>query len=169
IEAGKLELECEPFHLRACLSGALRAIAVKAHEKRLELAWRVQPGVPDRLRGDAGKLRQIVLNLVGNAIKFTERGEVVLEASCERNQETGGEEAGCMLRFSVRDTGIGIAPDKKDMIFEAFAQADGSLTRKYGGTGLGLAISSHLVKLKNGRIWVESSVGEGSGFQVVAR
>ncbi len=165
IEAGKLELSREPFELRDCIAGALRSVAVKAHEKQVELTWRAAPDVPDALVGDAGRLRQIVLNLVGNATKFTERGEIALEATCERGSDG---ESGCLLRFSVRDTGIGIPPEKRAMIFEAFAQADGSSTRKYGGTGLGLAICSQLVALMNGKIWVESSE-RGSTFSFTAR
>ncbi len=162
IEAGKLDLACEPFSLRDCLSDALRSIAVKAHEKNLELTWRAARDVPDRLLGDAGRLRQIVLNLVGNATKFTERGEIAVEVALEPGDS-------CRLRFSVRDTGIGIDPAKRAMIFDAFAQVDGSNTRKYGGTGLGLAICSQLVILMDGKIWVESGLDNGSTFYFTAR
>jgi len=113
IEAGKLELASEPFSLRECLNDALRAIVVKAHEKGLELAWRAPSDVPDRLLGDSGKLRQIMLNLAGNAIKFTERGEVVLEVTRERSEKAAPEGSTCTLRFSVRDTGIGIASERR--------------------------------------------------------
>jgi signal transduction histidine kinase/CheY-like chemotaxis protein/ligand-binding sensor domain-containing protein len=169
IEAGKLELACEPFRLRDCLSETLRTIAVKAHEKNLELTWRAFPDVPDQLLGDAGRLRQIILNLVGNATKFTERGEIAVEVTLEPGEPAAKEEASCALRFSVSDTGIGIPSEKKAMIFEAFAQADGSSTRKYGGTGLGLAISSQLVQMMRGKIWVDSSPDEGSAFHFTAR
>ncbi len=169
IEAGKLELACEPFGLRDCLSDTLRMIAMKAHEKKLELTWRVSPEVPDQLLGDAGRLRQIVLNLLGNATKFTERGEIALEVTLDPDQTAGAGETSCALRFSVRDTGIGIAPGKKTMIFEAFAQEDGSTTRKYGGTGLGLAISTQLVLMMRGKIWVDSSQDMGSTFHFTAR
>jgi signal transduction histidine kinase/DNA-binding response OmpR family regulator/ligand-binding sensor domain-containing protein len=169
IEAGKLELSCEPFRLRDCLSDTLRAIAVKAHEKKLELTWRAAPDVPDQLLGDAGRLRQIVLNLIGNATKFTERGEIALDVTREPGESADPGESSCSLRFSVRDTGIGIPDGKKAVIFEAFAQADGSSTRKYGGTGLGLAISSQLVLMMQGKIWVESTPGAGSAFHFTAR
>src|SRR5260370_24979491 len=162
IEAGKLDLACEPFSLRDCLSDALRSIAVKAHEKNLELTWRAARDVPDRLLGDAGRLRQIVLYLVGNATKFTERGEIAVEVALEPDDS-------CRLRFSVRDTGIGIDPAKRAMIFDAFAQGDGSNTRKYGRTGLGLAICSQLVILMDGKIWVESGLDNGSTFYFTAR
>jgi CheY-like chemotaxis protein/anti-sigma regulatory factor (Ser/Thr protein kinase) len=169
IEAGKLELACEPFPLRECLNDALRAIAVKAHEKQLELTWRVARGVPGVLLGDAGKLRQIILNLVGNAIKFTERGEVELLVRRELAETPVSDISNCTLHFSVRDTGIGIAADQQALVFDEFTQADGSRTRKHGGTGLGLAITSRLVSLMNGRIWVESTLGVGSTFHFLAR
>jgi signal transduction histidine kinase/ligand-binding sensor domain-containing protein len=169
IEAGKLELACEPFRLRDCLNDALRMIAMKAHEKKLELTWRVSPDVPDQLLGDAGRLRQIVLNLVGNATKFTESGEIALEVTLDPGLGHILNLPSCALRFSVRDTGIGIAPGQEAMIFEAFAQADGSTTRKYGGTGLGLAICSQLVRMMQGKIWVDSAPDKGSTFFFAAR
>jgi signal transduction histidine kinase/ligand-binding sensor domain-containing protein/ActR/RegA family two-component response regulator len=164
IEAGKLELANEPFGLRDCLTDAFAAVAFKAREKNLALSWTAAPEVPDRLSGDAGRLRQVVLNLAGNAIKFTERGEVSLRVEMENS-----EGAGCCLRFSVHDTGIGIAHGKEASIFEAFVQADGSTTRRYGGTGLGLAICAQLVGLMQGKIWVESELGRGSVFCFTAR
>ena len=164
IEAGKLDLESTSFNLRTHLGDALKALAVRAHEKRLELAWSVARDVPEGLIGDPGRLRQILVNLVGNAIKFTEQGEVVVEV------QTHSRPAGAVeLHFTVRDTGIGIPPDKQRTIFEAFTQADSSTTRTYGGTGLGLSISSQLVNLMGGRIWVESTAGAGSTFCFIIR
>ncbi len=159
IEAGKLELEELPFALRDFLGESLRIMAAKAHEKGLELAYRVLPDVPDRLIGDPARFRQIVLNLVGNAVKFTDRGEIIVSVKTDSYTENGV----CLL-FSVRDTGIGIPLEKQESIFRAFEQADGSTSRRFGGTGLGLAISSQLVELMRGKIWLESRVGEGSVF-----
>ncbi|MBF0476387.1 MAG: response regulator, partial [Deltaproteobacteria bacterium] len=141
------------------LGDVIRTLAVKAHEKGLELAYRIKPDVPDRLLGDPVRIRQVVLNLIGNSVKFTESGEVVLEveSSLQANEEV-------VLHFSVRDTGIGISEDKICKIFEPFTQADSSTTREYGGTGLGLTICSKLVSLMDGSIWVESEVGKGSTF-----
>ncbi len=156
IEAGKLEIENIDFEFKQSLGETLKTLALRAHVKNLELAWRVGPGVPDRLKGDMGRLRQILVNLVGNAVKFTERGEVAVDV--EKQAE---DESGVLLHFRVRDTGIGIPSDKQDMIFDAFTQADSSATRKYGGTGLGLAITSRLVELIGGKLWVESASGKG--------
>jgi two-component system, sensor histidine kinase and response regulator len=175
IEAGKLELELVPFALRENLGTTLKTLALRAHQKGLELASEVQADVPDALVGDPGRLRQIIVNLVGNAIKFTEQGEVVVEV--RRHQETArqnsvskaGENRAMVLHVSVRDTGIGIPQEKHHLIFEPFTQADGSTTRKHGGTGLGLAIVSHLVQLMGGQLWVESVVGQGSTFHFTAR
>ena len=164
IEAGRLELENLEFELGDVVGDAVKALALRAHEKGLELGYRIAPGVPQSLLGDALRLRQIVLNLVGNAIKFTDKGEVFL--SVEVSKQEGAE---LELHVAVRDTGMGIPKDKQRIIFEAFAQADGSSTRKYEGTGLGLTISSRLVELMNGRLWVESEVGEGSTFHFTAR
>ncbi|MGA2434012.1 MAG: response regulator, partial [Bryobacteraceae bacterium] len=166
IEAGKMELDCEPFALRETLDDAVRALAARAREKGIELACRVAPETPDLLIGDAGRLRQIVLNLAGNSLKFTARGEVVLEV------EPGGGAASqtdCLLHFSVRDTGVGITTEQQRVIFDAFVQADGSTRRKYGGTGLGLAITSKLVKLMGGDISVESEPDKGSTFRFTIR
>ena len=151
IEAGRLELEPIEFSLRSSVSEILKTLAVRAHVKGLELIYHVEPDVPDSLVGDAGRLRQIVVNLVGNAIKFTERGEVSLHVKLEAQRD-----GDVRLLFDVCDTGIGIPADKQTRIFGAFFQADSSMTRKYGGTGLGLAISSQLVTMMDGRIWVES-------------
>ena len=164
IEAGKLDLERAPFDLRESLGDTMKSLAVRAHAKGLELACQIRPDVPDRLMGDAGRLRQIVVNLVGNAVKFTEAGEVVLDVD---RQSQSDEEV--VLHFTVSDTGIGIPEEKQAAIFEAFEQADSSTTRRFGGTGLGLAISTRLVRAMNGRIWVESEVGRGSKFHFTAR
>jgi two-component system sensor histidine kinase/response regulator len=163
IEAGKLEIDAIGFNLGDCLGDTMKTLSLRAHQKGLELAFEIEPNVPDALIGDPGRVRQIVLNLVGNAIKFTEVGEVVL--SVQSMTHVGDE---LQLRFTVTDTGIGILPEKQATIFEAFEQADGSMTRKYGGTGLGLAISSRLVELMGGRIWVESELGKGSRFHFTA-
>jgi CheY-like chemotaxis protein/nitrogen-specific signal transduction histidine kinase len=164
IEAGKMELDPVPFSLRDCLGDAVKTLALRGFEKRLELACDIPPGVPDGLVGDSLRLRQIILNLMGNSLKFTERGEVVLRVEAE--SLTGGE---AVLHFRITDTGIGIPKDKQASIFQAFNQAETSTTRKYGGTGLGLSISSRLVGMMGGRIWVESEVGKGSTFHFTAR
>jgi signal transduction histidine kinase/DNA-binding response OmpR family regulator len=159
IEAGKLELTPAPFSLRQCVGSTLKSLALRAHSKGLELAWRVIEPTPDRVIGDRDRLRQVLVNLVGNAIKFTEQGEVVVEVACAPRRGDQAE-----LHFQVRDTGIGVPADKLDKIFEAFEQADNSSTRRYGGTGLGLTISSRLVGLMGGRVSVESELGRGSVF-----
>jgi two-component system, sensor histidine kinase and response regulator len=164
IEAGKLEIEMIDFPFIQSLGETLKTLAFRAHAKGLELAWRVGLGVPDYLRGDAGRLRQVLVNLLGNALKFTERGEVVLNVEKEAEDERG-----ILLHFRVSDTGIGIPAEKQAMIFEAFTQADSSSTRKFGGTGLGLAITSRFVELMGGKIWVESEVGRGSAFHFTCR
>jgi two-component system, sensor histidine kinase and response regulator len=159
IEAGKLSLADAPFGLRDALDETLQALALRAHTKGLELACRIAPDVPDPLIGDSGRLRQVLVNLVGNAIKFTERGEVIATVSVERSSAEA-----VRLRVAVTDTGIGIAADKIHTIFQPFEQADGSTTRRFGGTGLGLTISSKLVELMGGAIWAESEPGKGSTF-----
>jgi two-component system, sensor histidine kinase and response regulator len=159
IEAGRLEIDPTEFALRDVLDETLTSLAVRAHQKGLELLANVQGDVPDTLIADAGRLRQILVNLVGNAIKFTEQGEVLVQVWSEPQTSTAA-----MLHISVEDTGVGIPPEKQGLIFEAFSQADGSTTRKYGGTGLGLTISSKLVMMMGGHIWVESVVGKGSTF-----
>ncbi|MCK6460349.1 MAG: response regulator, partial [Planctomycetes bacterium] len=164
IEAGRLRLERIDFPLRETVERTLRTLAIRAHKKGLELVADITPDVPDGLAGDPHRIRQIILNLVGNAIKFTEKGEIAVAV---RVAEVPGPEV-CLL-FAVRDTGIGIPKDKRRHIFGAFVQADGSTTRRYGGTGLGLAISSQLVKMMRGRLWVESEPGEGSTFYFTAR
>ena len=161
IEAGRLELENFEFNVCDLVTDTLRGFALAAHSKGLELAYDIRPSVGESVIGDPHRLRQVLLNIVANAIKFTERGEVVVLV--DRDPERGPD----MLHFLVRDTGIGIPPDKKEAIFEAFSQADSSQTRKYGGTGLGLAISGQLARLMGGEIWVESHVGQGSEFHTV--
>ena len=159
IEAGKFELEQIPFQLRDTLGATLHTLSARAAQKGLELAVRIPSDVPENLYGDPVRLRQIVVNLVGNAIKFTEQGEIVVEASVQ-SQDDGQ----ATLEFSVRDTGVGIPKELQESIFAAFRQADTSTTRKFGGTGLGLAISSQLVSMMKGRLWVESRQGQGSTF-----
>jgi PAS domain S-box-containing protein len=159
IEAGKIDLEAANFSLRDCLETTLKTLALRADEKRLELLCEIAPEVPEVVEGDSGRLRQVVVNLVGNAIKFTDKGEVVVSVRLE--VEDGDDR---LLRFTVSDTGIGIPPEKQKMIFDPFTQADTSTTRKYGGTGLGLTISSRLVNMMGGSIWVESAAGRGTQF-----
>ena len=165
VEAGELKLEHIPFSLRETATAAVKLLCLKAHEKELELFLDINKDVPDGLIGDSGRLRQIFLNLIGNALKFTETGYVALKAEVE----SAPAEKALLLRFSVQDTGIGIPPSKQSLIFESFAQADGSVTRKYGGTGLGLAISRRLAEAMGGRIWVESAEGTGSTFHFTAQ
>jgi PAS domain S-box-containing protein len=170
IEAGKLELDPAAFSLRAAVGDTLRALAVRAHKKGLELICEVQPDVSDALVGDAGRLRQVLLNLVGNAIKFTDEGEVVVRVAVDGGSPPLSLGPGeVCLRFTVRDTGIGIPKEKQERIFRAFEQEDTSTTRKYGGTGLGLTIASRLVALMGGQITVESEPGQGSTFAFTAR
>jgi PAS domain S-box-containing protein len=167
IEAGKLELEAIDFDVRDNLETAVKTFAIAAHQKGLELACDIHPDVPARVSGDPTRLREVVMNLVGNGIKFTESGEVALEV---RVDEAGTADEGAVaLRFTVGDTGIGIPQVKQKLVFQAFAQADGSTTRKHGGTGLGLTISARLVELMGGRMWLESEAGEGSHFHFTAQ
>jgi len=164
IEAGKIDLEALDFNLRDCLEATLKTLALRADEKRLELLCEIAPEVPEVVRGDSSRLRQVLMNLLGNAIKFTRQGEVALKVLLSAT-----EGVSCLLHFIVSDTGIGIPPEKQEMIFEPFSQADSSTTRKYGGTGLGLTITSRLVGMMGGSIWVESEVGHGSKFHFIAR
>jgi PAS domain S-box-containing protein len=164
IEAGKLDLDQSDFSLRDTLDDTLATLAIRAHKKGLELANHVAEDVPNDLSGDPHRLRQVVVNLVGNAIKFTEEGEVVL-----RVEQQPAADGDVELHFAVRDTGIGISPEQQHKLFQAFTQADMSTTRKYGGTGLGLTISSRLVQLMGGRVWVESQAGQGTTFHFTAR
>ncbi|HKQ96789.1 MAG TPA: response regulator, partial [Candidatus Polarisedimenticolia bacterium] len=164
IEAGRLDLDPIDFRLRDSLGETMKGLGLRAQSKSLELACHVAPEVPDALVGDPSRLRQVLVNLVGNAVKFTERGEVVVRVTRAATWEGGVE-----IAFAVEDTGIGIPPEKQGRIFEAFTQADGSTTRKYGGTGLGLTISSKLVEMMGGRISVESQPGRGSTFRFTTR
>jgi signal transduction histidine kinase/DNA-binding response OmpR family regulator len=164
IEADRIVLENAEFDLCNCLESALRTVAVRADEKGLELLCEVSPEVPEVVKGDAGRLRQVVLNLVGNAIKFTEAGEVAVRVVADAQNGAQGA-----LHFTVSDTGIGVPEDKRETIFAPFTQADTSTTRKYGGTGLGLTISNRLVAMMGGAMWVESEPGKGSQFHFTAR
>ena len=159
MEAGKQELDHLNFNLRKSLGEVVKALAVKAQQKGLEFMFDVHSDVPTNVVGDPARLRQVIVNLVGNSIKFTERGEIEVDVRMEAQNAEG-----VILRFSIRDTGIGIPADKQDKIFGAFTQADSSTTRKYGGTGLGLTIAGQLVGLMGGRLWVESELGKGSTF-----
>jgi signal transduction histidine kinase len=164
IEAGKMDMDPVDFDIRESLGEALKTLGFRAHQKGLEIAFDVHSDVPEFVIGGSGRLRQVILNLVGNALKFTEHGEVVLDLGVQENTPQG-----ISLHFAVRDTGAGIPPEKQALVFEAFAQADGSTTRKYGGTGLGLAICVRLVQMMGGRIWLESEEGKGSAFHFTAR
>jgi two-component system sensor histidine kinase/response regulator len=164
IEAGKVDMEEINFDLHECIEGALKTLALRADEKELELLCEVSPEVSETVVGDPGRLRQILINLVGNALKFTLEGEVGLKVQADLI-----EEAAATLHFIVSDTGVGIAPDKLNAIFGSFSQADTSTTREYGGTGLGLTISKHLIEMMGGRIWVESEPGVGSRFHFTVR
>jgi CheY-like chemotaxis protein len=164
IEAGKLELESIPFWLRDTLADTLQALSIRAADKGLELVYHLPPEVPNALIGDPGRFRQILTNLAGNAIKFTDQGEVLVNIAVESRSETR-----VTLHCSVKDTGIGIPEDKQRIIFDVFSQADTSMSRRYGGTGLGLAICIQLTSMMGGRIWVESEVGKGSTFHFTAQ
>ncbi|KAG1469029.1 hypothetical protein G6F56_003499 [Rhizopus delemar] len=159
IEAGRMTFEAIPFSLRSAIFGVLKTLAVKANQKNLELIYNVDCAIPDQLIGDPFRLRQVITNLIGNAVKFTTQGEVSLEA---RISESNGDNI--VLELCVKDTGIGIQEDKLNLVFDTFCQADGSTTREYGGTGLGLSISRSLVKLMGGDLWVQSIYGKGSQF-----
>ena len=183
IEAGKLRLESIPFNIKNSLGDFLRTLALRADEKHLELLYYIDPQVPSQVIGDPYRLQQIIVNLISNAIKFTQKGEVVLECHLVKEwekqhpdlrpkvqaiREKGNlPERHCCLHFKIKDTGIGISEEKLQIIFEAFTQADGSTTRKFGGTGLGLAISKQLVEMMGGKIWVHSQVGKGSVFEFI--
>ncbi len=162
VEAGKLELAQTPFSLEEFVERTIELFSLRAHQKGLELTSYVEPGVPERVVGDPVRLRQVLVNLMGNALKFTEKGHI----SVRVRRDPGSDDPGRLL-FVVQDTGIGIAPERKDAIFERFTQASASTAAEYGGSGLGLTISKHLVELMGGRIWVESAEGEGSSFSFV--
>ena len=164
IEAGRMELESVSFSLLDCIESALHPLAVRAHQKGLEVTWAVQGEIPEPLMGDPTRLRQILINLAGNAIKFTKEGEVSVRA-----ERLPSEDADIVIRFAVSDTGIGIPKEKHQLIFDAFSQADSSTTRDFGGTGLGLSISARLIRLMNGEIALESSPGKGSTFTFTVR
>ena len=176
IEAGRLDLIREPFSLREWVAEVMRSVQLRAAEKQLELTYRVDPRAPDCLIGDSDRLRQIAINLLGNAIKFTEEGEVALEiALADRSVDSETlegvaaiDQRRSRLQFSISDTGIGMPEDKLSMIFDPFRQVDGSITRKFGGTGLGLSISRQLTELMSGEIWADSVAGEGSTFHFTA-
>ena len=161
IEAGKLDLELVPFELQPLIEEALDLVSSAAAQKDLDLLHRIEDGGPERLIGDVTRIRQILVNLLDNAVKFTDSGEVALTSSLRRVSEERYE-----AHFAVADTGIGIPSDKLDRLFRRFSQVDGSMTRKYGGTGLGLVICKRLSELMGGRVWVESTAGEGSTFHV---
>ena len=170
IEAGKLDLSPQPFSLRDMVGETVQMLALRAHSKGLELSWRVAPEVPDGIVADSERLRQVLINLVGNAVKFTDKGEVAVDVGlAEPLRQTTGNATDCRLVFAVRDTGIGIPADKQALVFDAFAQADGAIARKYGGTGLGLAISARIVSMMGGRIQLASEPGEGSTFSFTVR
>jgi two-component system sensor histidine kinase/response regulator len=164
IEAGKLDLDLIEFNLHDSIGDTIKTLALKASDKGIELISEIQPDVPAMLVGDPARLRQVLVNLLGNALKFTDKGEVVLSAKMESEDTEAAT-----LQFTVQDTGIGIPVDRQKSVFEAFTQADSSTTRKYGGTGLGLTITSRLVELLGGRIWLESEPGRGSAFHFTAR
>ena len=164
IEAGKLTFEVLDFDLVETVESTLEMMAERAHGKAIKLAGAIQPQMPTRLRGDPGRLRQILVNLIGNAIKFTETGGVMVTAFPESETDQH-----VLVRFNVKDTGIGISPEAQVGLFEPFIQGDGSLTRKYGGTGLGLAICKQLVTIMGGRIGMESNLGTGSNFWFTVR
>jgi PAS domain S-box-containing protein len=163
IEAGKLDFESIEFNVRESIEAGLKALAIRAHERGLKLNCSVRPEVPTVLVGDPSRLRQVIVNLVGNAIKFTDRGEVTVDV-----QVDSAEPSSALLRVSVMDTGVGIPQEKQSSIFDAFTQADGSTARRYGGSGLGLTISRRLVEMFGGRLWLDSSVGKGSTFHFTA-
>jgi signal transduction histidine kinase/CheY-like chemotaxis protein len=163
IEAGKMEIEREPFSMRTCVERSARTMLASAQQKGLELTWEVDPQIPDALVGDENRIRQVLLNLIGNAIKFTDQGWVRVSVAMQP-----APDASLVAHFSVCDSGPGIPEDKRKVIFEPFRQADGSTTRRFGGTGLGLTISTGLVDIMGGRIWVEGEVGHGSTFHFTA-
>jgi two-component system sensor histidine kinase/response regulator len=166
VEAGMLDLDPTQFNLSDCIEETAKMLAIRAHQKGLEFICDMDPSIPELVVGDALRIRQVLVNLAGNAVKFTERGEVVVTVRADRRvpRDTSGKSGLLVLLFTVRDTGIGVPAAKQRQIFQAFSQADGSTTRKYGGTGLGLTISKRIVELMGGSIWLESKPGSGSAF-----
>jgi two-component system, sensor histidine kinase and response regulator len=164
IEAGKVDLEQVDFDLCACIEDALKTVALRADEKGIELLCEISPEVPTFVKGDPCRLRQIILNLIGNAVKFTQEGEVALKVQTDLVEDSSST-----FHFAVSDTGVGIPPEKLESIFDSFSQADSSTTREFGGTGLGLTISRRLVEMMGGRVWAESTLGKGSTFHFTAR
>src|ERR1035438_7216068 len=164
IEAGRLELDCRKFSLRECLENAVKTLQAMAHQKGLVLEWSIRPDTLDSVIGDPIRVRQVLLNLIGNAVKFTESGSVRVEVTAKPLQDRS-----LLAEFQVHDTGIGITGDQQKLIFEPFRQVNGSKARRHGGTGLGLAISANLVRLMGGRIWVDSEEGRGSTFHLQTR
>jgi len=169
VEAGRLELEEMDFDLNETIEKVVKMLSFKAHEKGLELSYHISPDVPTLLSGDPNRLRQILVNLIGNAIKFADKGKVFVTVNRDKSAVSGQEKNQVDLQFSINDTGIGISSDKLNIIFDSFSQAHSSTSRIYGGTGLGLAITKRLVELMGGKMWVESRVGEGSTFYFTAR
>ena len=169
IEAGKMELDSRPFDLRTRIEETLDLLSAKAAEKNLDLVYQVDNGIPATIEGDSLRLRQVLVNLLSNAIKFTEKGEVFVQAELLSTQAADAPDRSLLhLHFSVRDTGIGIKPEKLARLFKPFMQAEKSTARHYGGTGLGLAISKRLVEMMGGKMWAESAPGEGSTFHFTA-
>src|SRR5260370_37053625 len=164
IEAGKLALNPVQFDLSELMGDTLKSLAISAHSKNLELAYHIEKNVPALVVGDSVRLRQVIVNLTGNAVKFTKNGEVVVTARLESQNETESK-----VHFTVRDTGIGVSLEAQERLFRPFEQADSSTTRQFGGTGLGLAISKRIIELMGGEIWVESTPGMGSAFHFTAR
>jgi two-component system sensor histidine kinase/response regulator len=167
VESGQIQLETADFNLLALVETTCEVLALKSHEKNVELLYRIAPDVPLDLKGDESRLRQVISNLIGNAVKFTRSGEIALTIQTEKSHPAVGD-SNIRLHFAVRDTGIGIPEDKQSAVFDTFAQAHASTNREYGGTGLGLSICKHLTELMGGRIWLESEVGAGSTFQFTA-
>jgi signal transduction histidine kinase len=160
LEAGMMRFEWKPFSISQVVRSAVEVVSLSARERGLQLSWKVEQSLPEQMEGDAGRVRQVLVNLLGNAVKFTPRGGIEVTAAPLDSAETGDG----FILFSVKDTGVGIAADQLENIFGKFTQLDTSLTRSYGGTGLGLALSRQIVERMGGRIWVESSAGQGSTF-----